>query len=466
MAIRYHFPSALVSNWQSAVAKVASRPRFEPISVLSPAHIETAPVKFDDIMIAAATAVGANAFEVQKNQAGEIAAPMPPTAPVAAAGASDAARLCAAAAFKLAKAKIEGDSAAAELAGAQLRAFGLCDPRWGECIAEFVAHYSLARHSDVPYRRWKSPDDFVLNDLPAECRIGIIGDWGTGETAASDLLDEVARLKPDLVIHLGDIYYSCTTTEAERFHELCRDILPPNCRLFTLCGNHDMYAGGAPFYALLSRINQPASFFSLRNEDWQILALDTGYNDFDPEHVDDSATWVQDYDDPRDPYSELAWHNHKFRTAGQRRTLLLSHHQPFTRNSPIAGQAVNSRLLRQFENWFPQIALWLWGHEHNQVIYAPFGGLAKGRCLGASAIPNSFPPDLYAVADELHGLPPDQVPNLLNVQPAPTLDVDEKTGLYNLGFAMASLQKNQGSCEYFQFDRSAKTVISLFQETL
>jgi hypothetical protein len=223
-----------------------------------------------------------------------------------------------------------------------------------------------------------------------------------------------------------------------------------------------MYAGGAPYYALLTRIQQPASFFCLRNDDWQILAADTGYNDFDPEHVDDAATWVQDFDDPDDPYSELGWHYHKFRTAGPRRTVLLSHHQPFTRNAPIAGSSINPKLLHQFAAWFPQIALWLWGHEHNQVIYAPFKDLKKGRCVGASAIPDPSSADLYSIDDKLRGLSPDQIPAIINAK----LEIDAKAKLYNLGFAMLSLDVQQAACEYFQYDSSAKTVCSLFQEQL
>jgi len=460
MATLHHFPSALVSNWQSAVAKVASRARVDERTALAAAHLAPVPVNFDDTLIAAANAVGQAAFD---KQAGKSAAPLAQAAVATdVAGVAAGAKQCAAAAFELARAKIEGNASAAEAASAQLQQYGNCDPRWAECVAEFVAHYSLARHCDVPYRRWKSPDDFVLSDLPTKCTIGIVGDWGTGDARATELLRQVASRQPDLVIHLGDIYYSCTASEAERFYELCAEILPPGCRRFTLCGNHDMYAGGAPYYALLSHIQQPASFFCLRNDDWQILAADTGYNDFDPEHVDDRASWVQDFDDPADPYSELVWHNHKFRTAGRRRTVLMSHHQPFTRNAPIAGGAINRKLMHQFATWFPQIALWLWGHEHNQVIYAPFQDLEKGRCVGASAIPNPSSCDLYSVDEKLRGLPPEQIPAIIDAR----LQVSANARLYNLGFAMLSLDGHEAACEYFQYDSSAKTAASLYREQL
>jgi hypothetical protein len=89
-----------------------------------------------------------------------------------------------------------------------------------------------------------------------------------------------------------------------------RAVFPAHsARLFTLCGDHDMYGGGVPYYALLDRLGQPASFFCLRNPHWQLLAMDTGYNDFDPFRVDATATWVQDGTDEQgrstdDNYSE------------------------------------------------------------------------------------------------------------------------------------------------------------------
>ncbi len=198
--------------------------------------------------------------------------------------------------------------------------------------------------------------------------------------------------------------------------------------------------------------------------------MDTGYNDFDPQSVDDGATWVQDHDDRDDPYSELAWHEDKIRTAGQRKTVLLSHHQPFTLNAPIANtKAVNARFLGQVRDWLRATPLWIWGHEHNQVIYAPFLGVEKGRCLGASAIPVPQTEELYATAGVFlgaDGKPNQEVPTLFNDAPALRLAVDHQSGLYNLGFAMLTLDNHDGKVEYFQFDSSADSISTMHEETL
>jgi hypothetical protein len=473
----HHFPSAIVSNFQSAVAKVVSRPPPVANHVLTAADIEIPVVDLTNEMIRAAAVVG-NAVH-QQQLAGN-------SADAKGAALAAGAEQCAQAAYELARARVDGDAAAAAQAESVLVGYGTCDPRWGECVAEFAAHYTITTHSDVPYVRYQSPDDFVLRSqdpanpdsaplLPAQCRIAIIGDWGTGEARANGLLRQVAALKPDVLIHMGDIYYSCTAAEANVFYKNLWQVFPdlPNRpRVFTLCGNHDMYSGGTPYYALLGRLGQPASFFCLRNNFWQLLAMDTGYNDFDPLKVGDTVTWVQDCDDG-DTYSELDWHQHQLAATGADgkllKTILLSHHQPFSRNAPIGkSSAVNANLIGQFGEFFPQVALWLWGHEHNQVIYKEFQGLAKGRCIGASAIPVDSHQDLYSVADEFldaDGQPKPGLPELLDGD-GWKLTVDPKTNLWNLGYAVLSLDHDRGKMEYYQYNSSTDDSTRLYQEDL
>ena len=47
--------------------------------------------------------------------------------------------------------------------------------------------------------------------------MALIADWGTGTAEAKALLQRVAAHKPDVLIHLGDVYYSGTTTENEQY---------------------------------------------------------------------------------------------------------------------------------------------------------------------------------------------------------------------------------------------------------
>ena len=78
--------------------------------------------------------------------------------------------------------------------------------------------------------------------------MAIVGDWGTGQDAAKLVLRQIANKKPDVVIHLGDIYYAGTAFEmSSYFLKIWQQILNLGEKLdriptFTLAGNHDMYS--------------------------------------------------------------------------------------------------------------------------------------------------------------------------------------------------------------------------------
>ncbi len=106
------------------------------------------------------------------------------------------------------------------------------------------------------------------------------------------------------------------------------------------------------------------------------MALDTGLHDDDA--LDAKPTCLED--------TEVAWLNDKIATAGNRRTVLLSHHQLFTANEAIGGQSVNVKLQGQVGPILPKVDVWFWGHEHNQVVYKTWQGVLA-RCLGHGAYP-------------------------------------------------------------------------------
>jgi hypothetical protein len=148
-----------------------------------------------------------------------------------------------------------------------------------------------------------------------------------------------------------------------------------------------MYSGGLGYYGLLQQLHQPASYFCLHNQNWQILAMDTGYHDNDPFTVNTNVTYLE--------AAEAAWHLDKINNAGGRKTILLSHHQLFSPFGDGVGQdaatgnylVTNPKLLSSFAAVLGKIDLWLWGHEHSCNLFQPYKGLARGRCVGASAVP-------------------------------------------------------------------------------
>ena len=287
---------------------------------------------------------------------------------------------CASLARNYALAKLHGQTALADRYCAQLtKVGGVCDPHWVEAAVKYAEF--IASRGTIPYRRWKKLSDYVIDGrLPSNARIGIVGDWGTGQPEAKTVLQQIARKKPNVVIHLGDIYYSATEFEVENyFYKIWQQILNlpgSGIATFTLAGNHDMFGGGAPYYKLIDQLGQPASYFCLRNENWQIIGLDTGYHDAKPEGG--TPTFLED--------TELQWLKDKIQNRGNRKTILLSHHQLFSAFEDICGAPVNQKLKDQLQDVLPEVDLWLWGHEHNQVIYKKYLGVLA-RCIGHGAFP-------------------------------------------------------------------------------
>jgi hypothetical protein len=309
-------------------------------------------------------------------------------------------------------AKLAAEFAWAEITRNQARAAeiedelknGTCDPLWALALADYLAW--KASFKPAPYVPYSNLTDFVipLPDKP-DLVIGLIADWGTGLDDARWLLSEVMKKAPDVLIHLGDIYYAGMSDEVRDNFLTIIDLVAPSIPIYTLSGNHDMYSGGAPYYWLLTQLNtapslrpyrQQASYFCLRNANWQILAMDTGLHDCDPFTVTTNLTYLEQ--------SEADWHADKLQNAGGRRTVVLSHHQLFTAFGDGVGQgtggkvlAYNPKLYSIFQPFIGNIALWLWGHEHNFEVFNPYVGLSNGRCIGASAIPVLQPQNPYGL---------------------------------------------------------------------
>ncbi len=347
-------------------------------------------------------------------------------------------------------AKVSGDENEIKACEEKLEKFTICDPRWAEILPIAWKYFDL-EGKKIPYRMHKSMDDFVLDTLPEQGTIAVIGDWGTGEKDAVDLLKKVAEHKPLLLIHLGDVYYAGTKEEQTNyFLNICRDVVG-DIPLFTLSGNHDMYSGGAGYYGLLDEIGQPASYFALRNSKMQFLAMDTGYHDTNPLDAD-AMTWLE--------ASEAEWHVDKLKRADGRSTVLLSHNQLYTYNSGIGGEPLNKKLLDVFGPYLGQVNLWLWGHEHNMVGFEPFAGLNKGRCVGCSAVPQSVDQDLYELNPKFKGK---DHPVMID---AMKLGTDSERALYNLGYSIMNLDGAAAEIEYFEYIRSSDSIRSLYKENI
>lgn len=327
----------------------------------------------------------------------DAGAPIPQQAP---AGFEPDAWTAARLSLQLLDVRLHGRDAEATAIEAELQC-GNFDPNFAETITQYLQYYG-------PDGKLRQPDyipvspDMAAIPFKAGATVAIMGDWGTGTTAAVNLVQQMAQFDPDLVIHLGDIYYSGTPEECDRNFAaiLNRTFDRSRVPIYNLAGNHDMYCGGVGYYGLLTTLNpapltaQPASFFCLRSADnrWQFIAMDTGRTDRDPFDVTDVLVEI-------DPQEE-AWLAARIAEFSGK-TILLSHHQFFSAFAQIGPAQPNGSLtaynpnLDATYNRFVTaakagggaIAAWFWGHEHTMTLYQRYRTLEKGRCIGHGAVP-------------------------------------------------------------------------------
>jgi len=355
----------------------------------------------------------------------------------------------------LAAAKFSGNREKAAEIESELR-YSVCDPLWAKTLLEFDNN-----NQPIPYRHYESMDDFVLPLGEGKVKIAFVSDWGTGTPLAKNVMRCIADQNPDIVIHLGDVYYSGTKKEMnDHFLSVVREYLPSETRVYNLAGNHDLYAGGSGYYWLLDELGQPASYFCLRNEHWQILSVGAPP---EPGKVVDALSAIPAVDS-----KEVEWHKHKLDTASGRKSVMLSHYQLFTASGNIGRTednrplALNPVLYDAFSSYFSEIDLWLWGHEHNLIAFEPYLGLRRGRCIGSGAIPVA-----------LLWQPYKQLPNLAlseHADVAPQINLDCQLGHdgdhYHHAFGVLSIDGAAGVMDYFQVPGVAGDAEIIFTESL
>lgn len=228
----------------------------------------------------------------------------------------------------------------------------------------------------------KQPSTEAPRQLEDNVRILLVGDWATGLPRAQNVAKEMRKVleegiatnRQQLVIHLGDTYYSGWKPEYEKRLLKYWPVRPEEADKigsFTLNGNHDMYSGGQSYYtvgledARFKPWHNGSSFFSLANKNWHIFGLDTAYDDFDLK--DPQADWVN---------REMSGHGKKL--------MLLSHHQLFSAYEG-GGPKLAEKLGKVLES--KRVRSWFWGHEHRCMLYNPYHDVQYGRCIGHGGVP-------------------------------------------------------------------------------
>lgn len=233
-----------------------------------------------------------------------------------------------------------------------------------------------------PKAAWIEPPP-APQAIPDNARIAVFADWGTGLYGAPAITKCIEGLdRCDVVLHLGDTYYS---GENDEIRDRLIGAWPKRSNGTlnrALNGNHEMYSGGKGYFeAITTFFHQPASCFALQNSKWILICMDTAYEDFDL--------------DPK----QVAWIKAMVAAAGTRKLILFSHHQPF---SQLDSQGPNLQVALADLLNTQRIHAWFWGHEHRLVLYEPHSKWGfKGRCVGNGGYPG-FRDDLPNAHGDLY----------------------------------------------------------------
>ena len=184
--------------------------------------------------------------------------------------------------------------------------------------------------------------------IDGQARVILVGDWGSGLPRAQKVakairvyVEQNLDAQRDVhVVHLGDVYYSGWDYEYEKRFLPYWPVHPGEAnKVGSWCinGNHDMFSGGFAYFDTLLKdprfANQrQASFFHLYNDDWQILGLDTAWDD----------------NGLKDPQADFV--NHSLKDCKQK-AIALSHHQFFSAYEPSedCGKVLREKLGKALE---------------------------------------------------------------------------------------------------------------------
>ena len=256
------------------------------------------------------------------------------------------------------------------------------DPGWTESVAVWLENLLLGKHAFNNV----TPNPVLI---PDQVQIAIAGDWGTGEwrttsnTAPGTRVgSQIASLRPDLSVHLGDVYYAGSSDEEQH---LLVNLWPGGwLGAVTMNSNHEMYSGATPYFqvALGSpafQIQQQCSFFAFENNAWVIVGLDSAYYSNEEGLYEDGSLYPG-----TGPQVQLDFL--KAQVAKGKKVIVLTHH-----NGLLEDGSSPTNLWSQVMSAFADgagPAYWYWGHVHAATVFKPYGPAnVLSRCCGHGALP-------------------------------------------------------------------------------
>lgn len=264
-----------------------------------------------------------------------------------------------------------------------------------------------------------TPPVIILPNNPT-LTVALIGDWGSGswndcgtQGPATAIMQQVQALnpRPDIVIHLGDVYYAGTgglplavnvlmillagetgvaylpNEDTVRLVQRWWNPSPPQS--FTLNSNHEMYSGANGYYqdalgTSLFAAQKKSSYFALYYQDWAILGLDSAFYSTALFNMQGALQ------NPSDA-TQVNWV--KGLNLAGKKVIALTHHTALSVDGlPISGNQLYNDMNAALNKRDPDY--WYWGHIHNGVVYNSSATMSSNgktktlcRCVGHSALP-------------------------------------------------------------------------------
>lgn len=256
-------------------------------------------------------------------------------------------------------------------------------------LGDYLATVIKGRHPFLTYDL--SDPRAGIHRMPETLTIGLAGDWGSGTMSAYRVRDQMLELKPQITIHLGDVYFVGTQEEFDEYFLGDDDWPRGNLERrqgisalpsYALNGNHEMYSGGHAYFRAIQQVfGQQASYFCLENDYWRIVGLDSGYSAKLIPGLELMPWWI------KLQAANQRWLEQNVLAVPDRRPIiLLSHHQWFS-----AFETEYGRLGRALGS-DSRYLLWFWGHEHRLAGYGawqahPRGPRVRARCIGHGGMP-------------------------------------------------------------------------------
>lgn len=254
-----------------------------------------------------------------------------------------------------------------------------------------ISEVHFPSHEEFASRFVYSLTDRAGKSLEDSFSIVLFADFGTGWYNSLYIAKQIEELiaqpdGPKFAIHLGDVYYAGREDEVKRNLEKPLANVVSKVPFFTMNSNHEMLSWGRYYFEYINRKRkttpaktdgelsiqpQEGSYFCLRNNKYQIIALDTDY-------------------DERKRYREpkiVMWLADRIAETGDRTTILLTPDAPYEAGKAAARDLLND-ILPLFKAAGKKIRVWFWGDDHYCAFFEPTDVTPfYGSCIGHAGYP-------------------------------------------------------------------------------